>query len=75
MDHANATEFCRIISNLMCDRKCFLSVSNNNLYLHDRRNDRYYDVGEFYDGIHFIDLSKVSKEELDSRVMSWGAHK
>ena len=75
MEHSNVTEFCRQVSELMCDSKCFLFSANDKLYLYDKRNDRYYDAGEFYDGMHFIDLSKVSKEELDSRVMPWSAHK
>lgn len=75
LDHYNAKEFCRIASMLMVDFKCFLFVANDKLYLHDKRNDRYYDAGEFYDGMHFCDLDALSKEELDNRVMPWGAHK
>ena len=55
----------------MVDFKCFLFVANNKLYLQDKKNRRIYDCGAFYDGMHFTDLSVLSDEELDERVMPW----
>jgi hypothetical protein len=71
LSHYQAKEFCRIASELMVDFKCFLFVANNKLYLQDKKNRRIYDCGAFYDGMHFTDLSVLSDEELDERVMPW----
>jgi hypothetical protein len=71
LNHDNAKEFCRIASNIMAEHKCFLFVANNKLYLHDKKSGRVYDTGEFYDGMHFADLSAFSDKELDERIMPW----
>lgn len=71
-EHKHAREFSKKISDLMVEYRCFLSASLNSIILHDETTDTYYNVGMFYDGTHFADISAMTDDELKSAILKWG---
>ncbi len=70
-NHDNIREFCAKITQTMLDHQCFMYVANGKLYINDRKNSRDYECCEFYDGMHFADLSTYTDQEIEDSVMNW----
>lgn len=73
-EHKHAREFSKKISDLMVEYQCFFLASNNSIIMHDETTDIYYNVGKFYDGVHFADINAFTDEELKESIMKWGKY-